>query len=161
MLDQIRIVRSGQAESLRHALYMGVDNDAGLAEGIPENDIRRFPADTRQGDQLFHRLGDLFTEAFSYGFAAGDEMFRFVLKETGGTNDLFDLRKMSCSQCCRLPIPPKERWRDLVDALVGALGRKNCGHQQFPRGTMVEFHLRAWHCALECLRNLSEMLSTI
>jgi hypothetical protein len=38
------------------------------------------------------------------------------------------------------------------------LGGKDRGHEQLPRRTMVEFHLRAWHGALERLRNLSETL---
>jgi len=161
LFDQVWIVGSGQTESLRHALHMGIDDDTGLAEGIPENDIRGLSADARQGDQFFHRVRDLFAEALGHGFAAGDEMFRFVLKETGGTNELFEFRKISRSQLCRLPIPPKEQWSDLVDSLVGTLGGEDCGHEQLPRGTMVEFHLRAWHCALERLRNLSETLPII
>jgi len=60
-----------------------------------------------------------------------------------------------------LPIPPKERWSDLVDSLVGTLGGEDRGHEQLPRGTMVEFHFRAWHRALEGLRNLSETFPMI
>ena len=100
---------------------MGIDDDTGLAEGIPENDIRGLSADARQGNQFLHRVRDLFAEALGHGFAAGDEMLRFVLEETGGTNELFEFRKRSRSQLCRLPIPPKECWRDLVDSLVGTL----------------------------------------
>jgi len=88
-------------------------------------------------------------------------MFRFVLKETGGTNELFEFRKISRSQLCRMPISPKEQWSDLVDSLVGTLGGEDRGHEQLPRGTMVEFHLRAWHGALERLRNLPETLPMI
>jgi len=140
---------------------MGIDYDAWLAEGSSEYDIRGLSSNTRQGDQLFHPVRDLLTEAFGHSFAAGDKMFRLVLEKTGGTNDLFEFRKMSGSQLCRLPIPPKERWSNLVDSLVGTLGGKDRGHEQFPRGTMIELHLRARHCALEQLRNLSKTLSTI
>ena len=94
MFDQVWIVGSGQTESLRHALHVGIDDNTGLAEGIPENDIRGLSADARQGDQFLHRVRDLFAEALGHGFAAGDEMFRFVLKETGGTNELFEFRKI-------------------------------------------------------------------
>ena len=52
LFDQVWIVRSGQTESLRHALHMGIDDDTGLAEGIPENDIRGLSADARQGDDF-------------------------------------------------------------------------------------------------------------
>jgi hypothetical protein len=161
LFDQIRIVGSGQAQSLRHALHMGIDHDAWPAEGSPEYDIRGLSSDTRQGDQLFHRVRDLLAEAFGHSFAAGDEMFRLVLEKAGGTNDLFEFRKMSRSQLCRLPIPTKERWSDLVDSLVGTLGGEDRGHEQLPRGTMIKFHLRARHRALEQLRNLSKTLSMI
>jgi hypothetical protein len=140
---------------------MGIDDDTGLAECIPENDIRGLSSDARQGDQLFHRQRDLFSEAFSHGFAAGHEMFRFILKETGGTNELFEFSKMSRSQLSRLWISPKKRWSDLVDPLVGTLGREDCGHEQLPRGTMVEFHLWTWHCTLQGFRYLPETLPMI
>src|SRR4029077_754605 len=118
--------------------------------------IRGLSADARQGDQLFHRVRHLFTEALGHGFAAGDEMLRFIFKETGGTNELFEFRKMSRSQLCGLPISPEEEWSHLVDTLVSTLGGENCGHEQLPRGAMVEFHLRAGPRALKRLRNLSE-----
>jgi hypothetical protein len=41
------------------------------------------------------------------------------------------------------------------------LGGEDRGHQQLPRGTMVEFHLRAWHGPLKCLRNLSKTRAMI
>jgi hypothetical protein len=49
----------------------------------------------------------------------------------------------------------------LVDPLVGTLGGEDRGHEQLPRGTMVEFHFRAWHRALEGPRNLSETFPMI
>jgi len=161
LFDQVWIVGSGQAESLCHALHMGINDDTGLAEGIPENDVRGFSADTRQGDQLIHRVRNLFAETLGHGFSACDKMPRFVLKEAGRTNELFKFRKISLRQLCRVPIPPKERWSDLVDSLVGTLGGEDRGHEQLPRGTMVEFHSRAWHRALKGPRNLSETLALI
>lgn len=140
---------------------MGIDDDTGLAERSPQNDICRLPANARQRDQLLHRMRNLFTEALGHSFAAGDEMFRLILKETRGTNELFEFRRMRRSQLCWSPILSKERWRDLVDSLVGTLGGEDRGHEQFPRRTMVELHLRAWHGALERLCNLSETLSII
>ena len=88
-------------------------------------------------------------------------MLRFVLKETSGTNELFEFREIGRGQLCRSPITPKERRGDLVDSLVGALGGEDRGHKQLPRGTMAEFHFRAWHRALERLCNLSETLAMI
>ena len=161
MFDEFWIVGSSQSKPLRHALDMGIDDDTGLAERSPENDICGLSANARQSDQLFHRVRDLFTEALGHSFAAGDEMFRLILKKTSGTNELFEFRKKSRSQFCWSPITPKERWSDLVDSLVGTLGGEDRGHEQFPRGTMVEFHLRAWHSVLEHLCNLSETLPTI
>ena len=161
MFDQVWIVGPGQAESLCHAFHVGIDDDTGPAEGVPEHDIRGFSANARQGEQLIHRVRDLFAEVLGQDFAAGDEMFGFVLKETSGTNELLEFRKIGRSQLCRLPIPLKECWSDLVDSLVGTLGGEDRGHEQLPRGMMVEFHLRVLHRALERLRNLSETLPMI
>src|SRR5206468_2804435 len=106
-------------------------------------------------------MRNLSTEALGHGFATSNELLRFIFKETGGTNELFELGKMSRSQLCRLSIPLEEQWSNLVDTLVGTLGGEDCGHEQFPRGAMVEFHLRAGPRALKRLRNLSEPRSTI
>jgi hypothetical protein len=132
-----------------------------VAEGIPEKDIRGLFADARQGDQFLHRVRDLFAEALGHALPQATRCFALFLKKPVEPNELSEFRKMSRSQLCRLPIPQKERWSDLVDSLVGALGGEDCGHEQFPRGTMLEFHLRAWHGALERLRNLSETLPII
>jgi len=130
---------------------MGVDDNTGLAEGIPKNDIRSLSADARQSLQFFHRVRDLLTETFGHGFGTSDKMFRLALKKTGGTNDLFDLREMSLCKFCRLPIPLKEQRGNLVDSLVGTLGGEDRGHEQLPRGTMIQFHLRVRHRSLKRL----------
>ena len=161
LFNQIRVVRLRQVEPFRDALDMGIDDDTGLAEDSPENDIRGLSPDAWQGDQFLHRVRDLFAEAVGHGFAAGDEMFRFILKEAGGTNELFEFGKMSRRQLSRLPISPKQRGSHLVDPLVSALGREDCGDEQLPRGTMVEFHCWTWHSAQQDPRNCSETLPTI
>ena len=92
LFDQVWIVGSGQAESLRHALHVGIDDNTGLPEGGPEHDIRRLSADAWQGDQLIHGLRNLFVETLGHGLTGGNEMLRFVLKESSGTNELFKLR---------------------------------------------------------------------
>jgi hypothetical protein len=140
---------------------MGIDDNAWLTKGVSKNDIRSLSANARQRNQLIHRARNLFTEALGHSFSTGDEMFRFVLKETGGMNDLFEFRNICRGQLCRLPVSPEERWRDLVDSLIGALGREDRGHKQFPGGAMVKFHLWGWHSALKRLGNLSETLLLI
>ena len=88
-------------------------------------------------------------------------MFRFVFKETSGTNELFEFREIGCCQLCR-PLISAKKWRsDLIDPLVGTLGGEDRGHEQLPRGTMAEFHFRAWHRALECLCNRPKAFLTI
>jgi hypothetical protein len=108
LFDTVWIVGSGQTESFRHALHVSIDDDTGLPEGGPEHDIRRLSADARQGEQLIHRVRDLFAEALSHGLTAGDEMFRFVFKETSGTYELFEFREIGRCQLCRSLISAKE-----------------------------------------------------
>ena len=140
---------------------MGIDDDTGLAEGGPEHDIRGLSADAWQGDQLIHGLRDLSAETLGHGLTGGNEMFRFVLKESSGTNELFKLREIGRCQLCRSLITPKERGCDLVDSLVSALGGEDRGHEQLPRGTMAELHFRARYRALEYLCNRPEAVLTI
>jgi hypothetical protein len=94
LFDQVWIVRFRQAEPFCHAFHMGIDDDGRLAEGVAEYDICGFSADAWQGDQLSIVRGTC-AEALGHGFAAGDEMFRFVLKETGGTNEFFEFRRLA------------------------------------------------------------------
>ena len=108
LFDQVWIVGFRQAESFCHAFYMGINDHAGLAEGVAQYDIRGFSADAWQGEQLFHRARDPSLEAIGHGLAAGDEVFRFVLEETGGTNQLFQFRKIGHSHFHRCSIPLKE-----------------------------------------------------
>ena len=161
LFDQVWIVGSRQAESFRHTFHMSIDDDTRLAESISQDHIGRFSADTRQSDQLIHCMWDLSAEAFGHGFSAANKMFRFVLEKTGRTNKLFDFREISRSHLCRFPIPSEECRSNLVDSLVSALGGKNCGHEQFPGGTMIKFHLRVLHRELERLGNLSEAFSLV
>ena len=102
------IVRSGQAESLRNTFHVGIDDDTGLAECIPEHDIRRFSTDARQGGQLVHCVRDLSAKALNHGLAAGDQMFGFILKETGGMNESFEFSEIGRRQRRRCSISLKE-----------------------------------------------------
>ena len=161
MFNTIWVIGFGQAESLSHALHMRVNDNAGLAEGISQNDIRGLSSNSRQSDQLLHRLRNLFVELFRHGLATGNEMFGLILIEASRPNELFELCQIGSCQICRSRIAEKE-WRGhLIDPLVGTLSGENRGHKQLPGGTMVELHLRGWHGELECLANGPEAFLTI
>ena len=161
LFDQVWVVRSSQVESLGHAFDMGIDDNTGLAEGVPQDDICRFSANAGQGDQLLHCMWDFFTETLGDSFAAGHEMLCFILKEAGGTNESFDLSEIGPSHFPRGSIPLEERWSDDVDPLIGTLGGEDCSDEQFPRGAMVEFHLRMLHRAFERVGKVAETRSLI
>jgi hypothetical protein len=108
LFDEVWVVRSSQAKSLRHAFHVGIDDNTGPAKGMTENHIRGLSADTRQGDQFFHRVWDPSSKTLGHGLPAGNKMFRFVLEETSGTNELFEFRKIRRSQLCWSPIMLKE-----------------------------------------------------
>ena len=81
--------------------------------------------------------GDLAAELSVTTAAGALDGLGLVAEEAGGADELFELRQGSAAMAGRGE-GLEERRRDHVDAHVGALGGEDGGHQQFPRGAVVE-----------------------
>src|SRR5262249_11475687 len=73
-LDRLRVGLRGQPHAAAESAQMGIDRDAGHAEGVAEDDVGRLAADAGQGYQLFHRRGDFAAMLFHDLLAAGNEV---------------------------------------------------------------------------------------
>lgn len=129
----VRIVGFGQPQSIGDAFDMRVHDDGRLIECIPKHDVGGFPPDPRQRDQVVHGAGDLSVKSFRQGLAAGDNVLSLALEEAGRANELFDVREAGLRQIRGGSIAFEQRRCDFVDSFIGALGRQDGCHEQFPR----------------------------
>ena len=121
---------------------MGVYHDGRLTEAIPQNDAGRLPPDAGQLDQLLHRLRNLAVVFFNQVPAAADDVFGFILIESGRPDLLLQNGLIGLSIVFRALVLLEQMRRDLVDTIIGALGRKDCGDQKLKGIGMMEFDLR-------------------
>lgn len=80
-------------------------------------------------------------EAFRNGLPASDQVFGFALVESRRLDQLFQFGRFGSRKFLRTPISLEQGRRDLIDALIRTLSRKDCGDEQLPRRVMAEFHL--------------------
>ena len=117
---------------------MGVDRDAGDAEGVAEDDVGRLSPDSRQGDQVLEARGHLAAESLAEHLAQPDERRRLVAEEPGGPDEGLELVAVGGGVAGGGAVAREQRRRDLVDPLVGALGAEDGGDHQLERGAEVE-----------------------
>ena len=114
------------------------DHADGDSVGRAQDDVGRLPPHARQLHETVHILRHFAVVLLQQGLAAFADALRFVAKEAGALNVPLQFRLAGLGVIGRGSVLAKERLRDLIDANVGALGRKNRGHQQFQRRAEVE-----------------------
>ncbi len=139
--DSLGIVRGGQAQSIGDSFDMRVDDNGRLPEGGPQDHVRGLAADSWNGRQLFHALRNGPAESFRDGFAASDQVLGFILIESGRFDQGFQFEWRGGCKVLRTTKSFEQCRRDLIDPLVGALGGKDRGDEQFPRRLVGQFHL--------------------
>src|SRR6266545_542578 len=81
-LDLLWLLLLRQPKPLREAGDVGVHDDPDIdAEGIPEHDVRGFPADAVEGDEFFHRVGHRAAVALDELAAASLDVLRLVAEK--------------------------------------------------------------------------------
>ena len=105
---------------------VGVDDDPlGAAKPDTENDVGGLPADARQRDKLLERHGDLAAMPLDEPLTAAEEVLRLRPEESGAADHLLDvLLSRGCQASGGRPAPEQLRGY-LIDAAIGALGRKD------------------------------------
>ena len=92
-----RIAVLGEPQSSREANDMRIAGDTGSAEGVAEDAIGRFSPHAGQGQQLFHRVGDLAAVVLGDSGACALDIKGFVAEESRGSDVRFDLFRPRCT----------------------------------------------------------------
>ena len=154
LLHFLGCVAFGEAKAMGDAEDVGIDNHAlGFLEAHSENHIRSLPRRARDGDQLGQGLRDLALEIRNDLAGCALNGFCLVVVEAGGADKSFEFGQCRLRHGCGGGEPLEQCRRDNVDANVSALGRENCGYQQFPGRAVVEGALHVWVGLIEALEN--------
>jgi hypothetical protein len=111
---------------------MGIDRYTLWAmQGIPQNDVRRFAPDTREPYKIRHGGRDLPMVLGKEHITTPLYATRFLTVETRRLNVFGEGVEVGGGIVRSAMVFLKEATRDSIDALIGALGRKNRGNEQF------------------------------
>jgi len=102
-----------------------VNDDSGNIERVTQDDVCRFASDAGEPGQLFHRCWDLAAKFFNQLLRATLQRFCLGAKKSERANERLDLSGAGLGKLFWIRITVKKLRGDLVDRLVGALGRKN------------------------------------
>ena len=118
---------------------MRIDDDSRRdSECRAEHHVRRLAADAWQGNQLVQRSRQFAAELRDQALSHADQIGRFGSEETGGLDELLDIRLLRGGEIGGRRILGKQRGRDHVDPLVGALRGKDRRREQLKRAVVVQ-----------------------
>ena len=124
----------GEPEAAGDALDVRIHGKALIdAETAPQDHVGRLAGHARQFDEVFHGSGRLAVELLHDELGGGDEVFRLAVIEPDGMDDFFEFGDGGLGESRRIGPAAEQFGRDLIHALVRALGGEHCGDEQFPR----------------------------
>lgn len=140
VFDSFGIVGSGKSETPRDPPHMGINEDRRFGKSMKKNDAGGLSSDTREGDELFHGVGDLAMVAGEDGSRKLVYVLSLSPKESRGAKDCLQRIDFCSSECFRGGEAGKELRSDAVNHPVGRLGGENGGHEQLEGIVEVEFN---------------------
>lgn len=139
ILDFFRVGLFRQSHAECEAFHMGIHDDAGYQpKRRAQDDIRCLASHPRKTQHLVHRFRDSSVEITDEYFAESSNGLGFVAKETGRANIRFQFFNRYGQIVFRFAIFLEERFRDFVDAHIGALRGKNRSDQKLKRSLMMK-----------------------
>jgi hypothetical protein len=120
-LDLDRVSVSSEAEAARQPRDVSINRDPGCVEGVAENDICGFAANSGQADEVGESGGNLAAETLDDRRAAGTDVVRLVAVESGGLDELLKFFRTGFGKIAGGPVAREERWRNQVDPSIGTL----------------------------------------
>ncbi len=129
-LHGIRVTR--QPQQTIDADHMRIHRDPRDAKSVPQNDIGRFPTNSRNLDKIFHMVRNFSTESFENRFRSTQNIFCLISIKARTTNHSLHLPRTRGCQGTHTWIFFKKSWRNLVHKLVCTLGGKDRRDQKLP-----------------------------
>ncbi len=127
-LDRRRVAALGEAEPVRDAEDVRVHRDALVdVEGVAEDHVRGLAADAGQRHERLHRARHLAPVTLDEPPGEAGDAARLRAEEARRADDLLDVRDRRRRERAGVGIALEEAGRDLVDAVVGALGGEDRG----------------------------------
>ena len=136
--DLHRIGGTGQTEQIGQPRHMGVDGEAGHAEGIGEHHIGGLASDSRQRGQFLHRGRHFRIELFHQNTGSIDDISGFGAVIAAGMDHFFQFGGLERGKILRTGMGFEKFRSDLVHHLVRALGGKDGRDQELERSFMNE-----------------------
>lgn len=102
LLSFLRRLRPYVTPAIADPMYMDIYANAGPAIADRHHQVRRFPADPRQRDQLLDGIGNCASIHVQQAAANGMNGFGFRPVESNGVNRLFNLPERKDQHCGRL-----------------------------------------------------------
>ena len=152
-LDLLGRRRLGDADAVGHAQDMAIDRQAGDAEGVAEDDVRRLAADAGQGRQRVHVGGHLAAVVLEQGMRHAKQHLGLLPEEARGHDLRFELRGGGGGEPSRIRVALEERRRDLVHARVRRLRREDRRDEELEGGREIELGSRVWMLAVQPLED--------
>jgi len=139
--DFLRVPVPGEPEPVGYPRHMGVDDNARRAEGSAEHHIGSLAPDPGKLDQFLQLSGHTPAVMFDEGLAAGLDISGLVPIKAGWPDQPLDFSDRCGYEILRPAHALEQHRGDAINLLVGALGRKNGGHQQLERIAVKELRL--------------------
>ena len=141
--------RGDEPYTVAHAEHVGVDGKGGLAPHDGLDDVGGLAAYTGQAHELFERVGDLAPEVAHQHAGHAHQVAGFIVGVGHALDVLEDDLGRGQGHGLGGGIVVQEVGGDHVDALVGALGGEDDGHEEAERAVVVELGLGHGHGLLE------------
>lgn len=141
LFNGLWIVRFCPAQSKRDPAYVRIDSDGRNVEGLVQNDACRFSSNARQRDEVVDVAWHDAAETVDERARRGANPFCLLPEEAGRAHDGLELREGRFGEPLRRGIGGEERWRDLVDPLVGRLCREDHRDEQLEGVPIVQLRL--------------------
>ena len=139
LLDLHRVLLAREPQAAAQPRHVGIDHDSrGKTEGGAEDDVGRLAPHAGKVDQLLELIRHPAFVLLDQYAAGGLDVFGLVAEEAGALHGLFQFGQRGGGEMGRIGVLAKQRRRDHVHPLVGALGREDRRHQQFQRRPEVQ-----------------------
>ena len=122
---------------MAHSIDMCVYGHGRLTEGNGLHHISSLAANTWEFEQLVHVAGHLAAMIAHQHLCHGNEVLGLGIGIGNAFYVLKDFIILGIAKLMCRGIVTKKGWRNLIDALVGALSTKNNGHKQLECGAVV------------------------